>query len=129
MVTMGLLDTSVFIAAESGRALDGARMPDEIRVSVISVGELRRGVLVAANAMTRAMRLASLTRALSLEPVPIDEGVAECWAELRATLRDLGRRMPVNDSWIAATAMSLGVPVVTQDDDFVDGIGVEVLRV
>jgi predicted nucleic acid-binding protein len=26
--------------------------------------------------------------------------------------------MGVNDSWIAATAMALGVPVVTQDDDF-----------
>ena len=26
--------------------------------------------------------------------------------------------MPVNDSWIAATAMSLDVAVVTQDDDF-----------
>lgn len=128
-MTTGLLDTSVFIAAESGRALDGARMPGEVRVSVISVGELRTGVLVAADARTRAMRLASLTRALSFEPVSIDESVAECWAELRATLRDLGRRMPINDSWIAATAMSLGVPVVTQDDDFVDGIGVEVVRV
>jgi predicted nucleic acid-binding protein len=28
--------------------------------------------------------------------------------------------MPVNDSWIAATALALGVPVVTQDDDYVD---------
>jgi predicted nucleic acid-binding protein len=26
--------------------------------------------------------------------------------------------MSVNDSWIAATALALGVPVVTQDDDF-----------
>jgi len=26
--------------------------------------------------------------------------------------------MPVNDSWIAATAMAMNVPVVTQDDDF-----------
>ena len=33
-------------------------------------------------------------------------------------LRDSGQRMPVNDSWIAATALALGVPVVTQDDDF-----------
>lgn len=26
--------------------------------------------------------------------------------------------MPVKDSWIAATALALGVAVVTQDDDF-----------
>jgi predicted nucleic acid-binding protein len=37
--------------------------------------------------------------------------------------------MPVNDSWIAATAMSLGVPVVTQDADY-DGVpGLQVIRV
>ena len=44
--------------------------------------------------------------------------VANAWARLRLALRDAGVRMPVNDSWIAATAMALGVPIVTQDDDF-----------
>jgi predicted nucleic acid-binding protein len=37
--------------------------------------------------------------------------------------------MPVNDSWVAATAMALGVPVVTQDDDFPVVEGVTVTRV
>lgn len=44
-------------------------------------------------------------------------------------LRDLGLRMPVNDSWIAATALALGVPVVTQDDDYVAVPGLEVIHV
>jgi hypothetical protein len=37
--------------------------------------------------------------------------------------------MPVNDSWIAATAMALGIPIVTQDDDFLPLPGLEVIRV
>ena len=37
--------------------------------------------------------------------------------------------MPVNDSWIAATAISLGVPVVTQDDDYVEVPGLAVVHV
>ena len=37
--------------------------------------------------------------------------------------------MPVNDSWIAATALSLGVPVVTQDTDYIDLPGLEVVRI
>ena len=41
----------------------------------------------------------------------------------------LGKRMPVNDSWIAATAISLGVAVVTQDDDYVELPGLEIIRV
>jgi predicted nucleic acid-binding protein len=35
----------------------------------------------------------------------------------------------VNDSWIAATAISLGVPVVTQDDDYIIVPGLIVVHV
>lgn len=55
--------------------------------------------------------------------------MSESWARLRLLLRDTNQRMSVNDSWIAATALSLGVPVVTQDDDYVDIAGLEVIRV
>jgi predicted nucleic acid-binding protein len=37
--------------------------------------------------------------------------------------------MPVNDSWIAATALALGVPIVTQDDDYIDVSDLAVIRV
>jgi predicted nucleic acid-binding protein len=33
-------------------------------------------------------------------------------------LAETGRRMGINDLWIAAIAVSRGLPVVTQDDDF-----------
>jgi predicted nucleic acid-binding protein len=36
--------------------------------------------------------------------------------------------MGINDSWIAATAMAHGVPVVTQDDGFPDVEGLDVVR-
>ena len=118
MTERGLADTSVFIAHESGRSIDVQAMPDRLAVSVITIGELRVGVLAAVDAATRDVRLDTLTAALSLEPVGIDTEVANAWARLRLALRDAGQRMPVNDSWIAATAMALDVPVVTQDDDF-----------
>ena len=37
--------------------------------------------------------------------------------------------MAVNDSWIAATAIALDIPVVTQDDDYVDIPGLSVIHV
>jgi predicted nucleic acid-binding protein len=40
------------------------------------------------------------------------------WARLRVQLADAGRRLNVNDSWIAATALAHDMPIVTQDDDF-----------
>lgn len=125
----GLLDTSVFIAFESGRRLDIGAIPGRVRVSVVTIGELRLGVLSAEQPDDRARRLATLDRATALEPAPVTEAVAESWALLRVSLRSAGRSMPVNDSWIAATAISLGVPVVTQDDDYQDVPGLQVIRV
>jgi len=44
------------------------------------------------------------------------------------TLRGAGMRLGINDSWIAATALALGVPEVTQDDSFAGVPGLEVIR-
>jgi hypothetical protein len=128
-VSRGLADTSIFIARESGRPLQEAALPDVLAVSVITVGELRAGVLIAEDPRTRARRLDTLTYSLGLDPLPVDERVAEAWALLRLLLRDAGRRLSVNDSWIAATALAHEVPVVSQDADF-DGIeGLDIVHV
>ena len=128
-MSQGLADTSVFIARESGRRLDDSSLPDELAVSIVTVGELRAGVLAANDLRVRERRLTTLTAAMELDPVPVDDDVAAQWAKLRVLLRDMGRRMPVNDSWIAATAMALQVPVVAQDDDYVELDGLSVIRV
>ena len=128
-MTTGLADTTVFIAAESGLSAHLDRLPDRLAVSVITVSELRAGVLAAENVTSRDRRLATLTSVLALDPIPIDQGVAETWARLRVSLRNFGLRMPVNDSWIAATAMTLGIPVVTQNDDYIHAPGLEVIHI
>lgn len=128
-MTRGLADTTVFVASESGRPFDEKALPEEIGVSVITIGELRAGVLAAIDVDTRDRRLRTLTAALTLQPAPVDERVSEAWARLRLLLRDGNRRMPVNDSWIAATALALGVPIVTQDADYVDVPGLAVIRI
>ncbi|MGD0441792.1 MAG: type II toxin-antitoxin system VapC family toxin [Acidimicrobiales bacterium] len=128
-MSRGIADTSVFIARESGRPLAETNLPDELAISVITIGELRAGVLAAVDVETRDRRLATLSEALALEPLPVDQAVAEAWARLRVLLRDMQKRMPVNDSWIAATAMSLAVPVVTQDEGYVEVPGLKIVRV
>lgn len=128
----GLLDTSVFIAAESGRPPDAARLPAESVISPITLAELHAGVLAAVDIDTRARRLSTLEAVADIEVVPIDAAVAAEWARLRVHLAQAGRRINVNDLWIAATAAAHGMPVVTQDDDFapLDGVsGVSVVRV
>jgi len=128
-VSRGLADTSVFIARETERPILLDSLPDELAVSVVTVGELRAGVLAAKDTPTRDRRLSTLAAVLSLQPVSVDDRVAASWARLRMALRDRGLRMPVNDSWIAATAMALDVAIVTQDDDFPVVDELEVIRV
>ena len=71
----------------------------------------------------------TMVAVVKLDPVQIDEAVgAEC-ARLHVLLGDTGQCMPVNDSWIAATALALGVPVTTQHDDFPELENLNVTRV
>lgn len=122
-----LADTSLFIGRECDRTLRG-EPPEHLLVSVITVAELRPGVLTALDLDARARRLRTLHLVESLEPLPVDDSVAAMWAQLVAQLRDAGRKVPINGSWIAATAVAHGLPVATQDADY-DGMpGVRVIR-
>jgi predicted nucleic acid-binding protein len=130
----GVLDTTVLIANESGRALNVAALPDESAISVVTLAELHAGVLAAKDVETRARRLATVDKlaAAGIEVLPVDESVAITWARMRVLLAESGRRVNVNDLWIAATAAARGLPVVTQDSDFdpLDGMaGLRIVRV
>lgn len=132
MTTRGVLDTTVFIANESGRTLDTTALPDESAVSVVTLAELHAGVLAAVDVDTRAVRMATLDALADVEVLPVDEAAAVRWARMRVHLAESGRRANVNDLWIAATAAARGLPVVTQDDDFdqLDGLaGLRVVKV
>lgn len=114
----GLLDTSVFIARESGRHLDASLLPEEGYVSVITLAELEAGVLAAADQRTRSRRLMTLTHVSALVPLPVDAIAAAHWARMRVRLAESGRRINANDLWIAAVALANGLAVYTQDRDY-----------
>jgi predicted nucleic acid-binding protein len=124
----GLVDTSVFIAREAGRALES--LPDEPAVSVVTLAELHLGVLRARDAQTRARRLRTVSRVeREYDAIPIDAEVARTFASIIGDARAAGRRPHVMDVWIAATGVRHGLVVFTQDADF-DGIPqVQVQRV
>ena len=128
-VAVGLLDTSAVIATEQGRPLEEGGLPMKTVISIITVAELRAGVLGAPDVQTRDRRLATLERAVRASVFPIDHRVAETWAGMRAYLAASGGRVSVNDLWIAATAAANRMPVITQDRDFYALSGVNGLTV
>ncbi len=125
---VGLIDTSVFVGVES-RDLDYERLPDQVAISVVTLAELRLGVLLARDVTVRQRRMSTWQLASGLEPLPIDPAVADEWARIVAELRQSGRRAPVNDVWIAATAIRHSMTVITRDSDYAAIPGLEVVRV
>jgi predicted nucleic acid-binding protein len=112
-----LADTSIFIAREQGRPLPEAPA-GPVRVSVMTLTELRIGVLRAADAQARHWRTRTLEEARTLVPLPYDERVGEHLAEIVAAAREQRRRAGLADAIVAATALAYDLTVWTQDDDF-----------
>jgi toxin FitB len=104
-----LLDTSVLIGAEGG--------PDEeAAISVVSLGELHFGVLVAPDEGARAMRVRRLGIVeSSFDALPFDSAVARECGRLHAAVVQRGGqpRRRAFDLAIAATANVHGVPLLT----------------
>ncbi|MDA8039295.1 MAG: PIN domain-containing protein [Actinomycetota bacterium] len=124
-----LLDTSFFVATESGRPLGEMAGVTETEVSVVTLAELTVGVLMADDD-DRSARVATLSAVESMwDPLPIDAEAARWFARIVATLRAGGRRVPILDALVAATAIVEQIPVVTQDNDYEAIPGVEVIRV
>ncbi len=124
-----LADTSVFVGFEAARFDAGRFAEYEWGVSAVTLGELRLGVLQAKDPEAASRRLSTYQLAQRFEALTVDEAVSEAWALLVSRLRAAGRRALVNDSWIAATAIAHGVPVVTQDSDYDAMPDVRVIRV
>jgi hypothetical protein len=124
-----LLDTSFFVATESGRPLGDMASVTETEVSVVTLAELTVGVLMADDA-DRAIRVATLSAVESTwDTLPVDAEVARQFARIAAALRASGRRVPILDALVAATAAVEQIPVVTQDRDYDAIPGIEVIHV
>ena len=131
-VGSGLIDTSVFIAFESGRHVELEKLPEHPFVSVVTVGELLAGVHAAEDTDSRAARLSTVETIAGATLLQVDSNAAAHWGRLRQRLRENNRRANINDLWIAATALAHSLPVITQDADFeilADLGGPQVIRV
>jgi predicted nucleic acid-binding protein len=128
MSAPAILDTSIFVALEQRRPLSRS-LPDQVSVSVVTLAELELGVLMARDSDTRAARLATLTQVREqTSGLPADDRVASAYARLASSELHAGRKPRVHDTWIAATALTHGAEVWTQDKDFTAFSAVKIVR-
>lgn len=110
-----LIDTSVLVNVERrGLSLERALGERERAISVITASELLHGVHRAKDDRVRTRRQAFVEHLISsIEPLPITTSVARSHAEIWAGLERGGETIGAHDMWIAATAVSHGMEVVT----------------
>jgi predicted nucleic acid-binding protein len=109
-VNGALLDTSIVIAA--GASVDA--LPPTAAISVLTLGELRAGILLAATEAARSARQARLDAVrAAFSPLPVDEDVADAYGEVIALARRTRRTTKASDALIVATASATGRTLVT----------------
>jgi toxin FitB len=119
-----LLDTCVFSELRRPRGEPRVRAyveeldPDQVFLSVITVGELTKGItLLPAGEHQQQLSswLLGLERRFAAQILPVDTEVARLWGELTALAQAQGSQIPAGDGLIAATARRHGLHVMTRN--------------
>lgn len=129
-----LLDTNVISELRKGERADrnvsswfGEVADEEIYLSVLTIGEIRRGVESVRrrdpdSAAALDSWLARLSEAHRDRILPVDRAIAEEWGRMNAP-----DPLPVVDGLLAATAKVVGLTLVTRNVGDVERTGIELL--
>ena len=130
-----LIDTNIVSEIRKGSRCDPAVATwwagvaeDDLRVSVLVLGEIRKGVELARQRDPQKARaleawLKDLISGFGDRILPVDAAVAEEWGRMAAV-----RPVPAIDALLAATARTNGLTLVTRNAADIAGLDVEVLN-
>jgi len=101
-------------------------------LSVLTLGEIRRGIAALPQSRRRATLEAWLDKDLRARfegrILVIDQEVADRWGFLTAAARNSGIVLPVIDGLLAATALEHNLTLVTRDTGQIPSMGVAVFN-
>jgi tRNA(fMet)-specific endonuclease VapC len=106
--------------------------PDDVYLSIITIGEIVKGIEKLPNSRRKQELHAWLKEDLLArfqgKIIPIDEDVIVEWGILTARIEAAGKPMPAIDSLIAATAQANRLALVTRNVDDFSASGVELVN-
>ena len=119
-----LLDTNVIsaIMREDGRMaswLSSLEADDRVILCPIARGEILFGLERLVEGKRRSeleVKAKRIFAALACDPIP--SGAGDQYARVKVAQQRRGLSLDENDLWMAATALSMGVVLVTRDSDF-----------
>jgi tRNA(fMet)-specific endonuclease VapC len=114
---MLLLDTNIFSALVIAHPLATKaylkQEPEQVKLSIISHGELLYGLQRKQIGLSKQVRIDSFLE--SIETIALGLDVAPIYGKVKAELSRNGEIIGGNDLWIAAHALSLGATLVTNN--------------
>jgi tRNA(fMet)-specific endonuclease VapC len=122
-----ITDTNALSAFVEGDESLSRVIEDDARlaVPVIALGEYLYGIR---HSRFRARYEAWVRMYLpDMDLLPVGEGTARHYAEIRSELKANGRPIPSNDMWIAALAREHTLPLVSRDHHFDAVSGLQLL--
>ena len=90
----------------------------ELIVPATVLGEYRAGLSNTKRGQSMLWKMQCFLAKSSVKTVPIGEQTAELYAKVFQSLREMGRPIPQNDIWIAASALEHGADLATTDGHF-----------
>jgi tRNA(fMet)-specific endonuclease VapC len=118
MAARYLLDSDICVYLLSGRRPEIVRkldrkLPGQVAVSVIALGELLAGAARSRDADAAKQRITALTSVARVLPLPTE--AAECYGAIRTELERDGMSIGPNDLWIASHASAENLVLVTNN--------------
>ena len=115
-----LLDTSAYSSFMRGHqeVKEVLQSADSIFVTPIILGELQAGFQHGRHSEKNRNTLKQFLASPRVRVVDMDEETAERYAVILNSLWTIGRPIPTNDLWIAASAMQYGLTILTTDAHF-----------
>ena len=104
---------------------------DELFLSVLSVGEITKGIVVLRESRKkRAFQtwLQALERYYSDRILPVDLETSHIWGELTAAAQKVGKMIATSDGVMAATALRHGLHVMTRNTEHFEPTGALLLN-
>lgn len=115
-----LLDATVLLAADPAWSQFSGRLEkrgeEEFYISTITAAELLQTALMSSELRRRTRRVAFVEALLDQFPLlSLDRLVARMHAQIQAQLAQDKARVPLHDSWLAATCLAHGLILITLD--------------
>ena len=115
-----LIDTNVYVAFKrnDSTVIELLRSVEKIAVNTVVLGELFAGFRGGIREVANRMELDQFLDSPRVEVLSLDESSAEFFSLIFNSLKQIGKPIPTNDIWIAASAMQHGQTLATLDNHF-----------